>query len=85
MTQLTATRPDVAEALPPVRRVRVAAVFVAALVAVVVLAVIHLTQGTSSVNAADLFRLAIGQGRTSRPTFWSHPGCHGCWPAYWLG
>ncbi|TDO29625.1 iron complex transport system permease protein [Kribbella sp. VKM Ac-2527] len=62
MTQLTATRPDVSEALPPVRRVRVAAVFVAALVAVVVLAVIHLTQGTSSVNAADLFRLAIGQG-----------------------
>jgi ABC-type Fe3+-siderophore transport system permease subunit len=62
LTQVTATRPDVAEALPPVRRVRVAAVFVAALVAVVVLAVIHLTQGTSSVNAADLFRLAIGQG-----------------------
>ena len=63
MTQLTAPRPDVATApLEPVRRVRVAGVFVIALVAMVVLAAVHLTQGTSSVNAGDLLRLAIGQG-----------------------
>ncbi|GAA1592278.1 siderophore ABC transporter permease CdtC [Kribbella sancticallisti] len=63
MTQLTAPRPDVATApLEPVRRVRVAGVFVIALAAVVVLAAVHLTQGTSSVNAGDLLRLAIGQG-----------------------
>ena len=63
MTQLTAPRPDVATApLEPVRRVRVAGVFVITLVAMVVLAAVHLTQGTSSVNAGDLLRLAIGQG-----------------------
>ncbi|NEA37508.1 iron ABC transporter permease [Streptomyces sp. SID13031] len=63
MTQLTAQRPDLATApLEPVRRVRVAGVFVIALVAVVVLAAVHLTQGTSSVNAGDLLKLAIGQG-----------------------
>ena len=63
MTQLTAPRPDVATApLEPVRRVRVAGVFAIALVAVAVLAAVHLTQGTSSVNAGDLLRLAIGQG-----------------------
>lgn len=63
MTQLTAPRPDVATApLEPVRRVRVAGVFAIAIVAVVVLAAVHLTQGTSSVNAGDLLRLAIGQG-----------------------
>lgn len=63
MTQLTAPRQDVTTApLEPVRRVRVAGVFAIALVALVLLAAIHLTQGTSSVNAGDLFRLAIGQG-----------------------
>ncbi|WP_020390065.1 iron ABC transporter permease [Kribbella catacumbae] len=63
MTQLTAARPDITTApLEPVRRVRVAGVFVIAVVAVVVLAAVHLTQGTSSVNAGDLLRLAIGQG-----------------------
>ena len=36
--------------------------FAIALVALVLLAAIHLTQGTSSVNAGDLLRLAIGQG-----------------------
>lgn len=62
MTQLTADRPDVAGTLPPVRRIRVAGVFTLALVAVVVLAAVHVTQGTSSVNAADLLRLLTGQG-----------------------
>ncbi|GAB2597965.1 iron ABC transporter permease [Kribbella endophytica] len=62
MTQLTTERPQVAEALQPVRRIRVAGVFVIALAAVVVLAGVHLTQGTSSVGAGDLLRLVIGQG-----------------------
>lgn len=63
MTQLTAQRPDLATApLEPVRRVRVAGVFAIAIVAVVVLAAVHLTQGTSSVNAGDLLKLVIGQG-----------------------
>ncbi len=63
MTQLTAPRQDVTTApLGPVRRVRVAGVFAIALVALVLVAAIHLTQGTSSVNAGDLLRLAIGQG-----------------------
>ncbi|TCM41687.1 iron ABC transporter permease [Kribbella sp. VKM Ac-2568] len=63
MTQLTAPRPDVASVpLEPVRRIRVAGVFAIALVAVAVLAAVHLTQGTSSVNAGDLLRLIVGQG-----------------------
>ncbi|MFI5711997.1 iron ABC transporter permease [Kribbella sp. NPDC051620] len=63
MTQLTAQRPDLATApLEPVRRVRVAGVFAIAIVAVVALAAVHLTQGTSSVNAGDLLKLVIGQG-----------------------
>ena len=64
MTQLTAPGPDVqvAEALQPVRRLRVATVFAIATVAVVLLAAVHLTQGTSSVNAGDLLRLLVGQG-----------------------
>ncbi|GAB3812460.1 iron ABC transporter permease [Kribbella italica] len=62
MTQVTAERPQVAEALQPVRRIRVAGVFVITLAAVVVLAGVHLTQGTSSVGAGDLLRLVIGQG-----------------------
>lgn len=63
MTQLTAPRQDVTTApLGPVRRMRVAGVFAIAFVALVLLAAIHLTQGTSSVNAGDLLRLAIGQG-----------------------
>ncbi|GAA3551763.1 iron ABC transporter permease [Kribbella ginsengisoli] len=63
MTQLTAQRPGLATApLEPVRRVRVAGVFAIAVVAIVVLAAVHLTQGTSSVNAGDLLKLVIGQG-----------------------
>ncbi|MFG1818148.1 iron ABC transporter permease [Kribbella sp. NPDC049174] len=64
MTQVTAPGPDVqvSEALQPVRRLRVASVFVIATVAVVLLAAVHLTQGTSSVNASDLLRLLVGQG-----------------------
>ena len=48
--------------LPPVRRIRVTGVFLVALVAIVVLAGVHLTQGTSSVGAGDLVRLVFGQG-----------------------
>lgn len=46
----------------PVRRIRVAGVFLLTIAAVVVLAGVHLTQGTSSIGAGDLLRLAIGQG-----------------------
>ncbi|MEU4603918.1 iron ABC transporter permease [Kribbella sp. NPDC023972] len=61
---MTAPGPDVQvpEALQPVRRLRVASVFVIAVAAVVLLAAVHLTQGTSSVNAGDLLRLLAGQG-----------------------
>lgn len=38
------------------------ALFVAGLVATVLVAAVHLTQGTSSVDAGDLIRLAMGQG-----------------------
>jgi ferric hydroxamate transport system permease protein len=63
LTQLTARRPELATApLEPVRRLRVAGVFAIAVIAVVVLAAVHLTQGTSSVNAGDLLKLVIGQG-----------------------
>jgi ferric hydroxamate transport system permease protein len=63
LTQLTAQRPELATApLEPVRRLRVAGVFAIAVIAVVVLAAVHLTQGTSSVNAGDLLKLVIGQG-----------------------
>ncbi|GAB3947250.1 siderophore ABC transporter permease CdtC [Kribbella albertanoniae] len=46
----------------PVRRIRVTGVFLLALAAIVVLAGVHLTQGTSSVGAGDLIKLAFGQG-----------------------
>ncbi len=66
MTQVAhaepATRPAPPAATGPVRRVRVTAVFVLVLAAVVGLAAVHLTQGTSTVGAMDLLRLAIGQG-----------------------
>ncbi|GIF77186.1 iron ABC transporter permease [Asanoa siamensis] len=48
--------------LPAPRRVRVAAAFVVALVLACLLAAAHLTQGTSSVGANDLLRLAFGFG-----------------------
>ncbi|RZT20270.1 iron complex transport system permease protein [Kribbella sp. VKM Ac-2569] len=62
MTQLTAPAPEVESLRQPVRRIRVASVFVLACVAIVVLAAVHLTQGTSSVGASDLVRLVFGQG-----------------------
>lgn len=62
MTQLTTRGVEAPEASEPVRRIRVAGVFVIAAVAVVLLAAVHLTQGTSSVNAGDLLRLLVGQG-----------------------
>ena len=36
--------------------------FLLAAIAIVVLAGVHLTQGTSSVNAGDLLRLLVGRG-----------------------
>jgi iron complex transport system permease protein len=45
---------------PPIRRSRVAAAAVLGVLAAVALAAVHLTQGTSSVGALDLLRLAIG-------------------------
>lgn len=69
MTQATApgparTRgPDAASQVAgPVRRVRVAALFGAGIAAALLLAAVHLTQGTSAVGAADLVRLVTGQG-----------------------
>jgi ABC-type Fe3+-siderophore transport system permease subunit len=63
LTLLTTPKPDTAAPAPdPVRRVRVAGVFLMSLVAVVLLAGFHLTQGTSAVDAGDLLRLAIGKG-----------------------
>jgi ferric hydroxamate transport system permease protein len=47
---------------PPVRPVPVAGVFLLAAAGIAVLAAIHLTQGTSSVNALDLLRLIGGGG-----------------------
>ncbi|GAA0610381.1 iron ABC transporter permease [Kribbella sandramycini] len=65
MTQLDTARAadEAAAALRrPVRRIRVAGVFVLTLAAVVVLAGVHLTQGTSTVGAGDLVKLVFGQG-----------------------
>lgn len=71
MTQLTASGrlPDrtrggapTEQRAGPVRGVGVTMLFVAGLVATVLVAAVHLTQGTSSVDAGDLIRLAMGQG-----------------------
>ncbi|GAA2794001.1 iron ABC transporter permease [Kribbella solani] len=60
MTQVTA---PAAETLrQPVRTVRVAGVFVLVAAAIIMLAAVHLTQGTSSIGAGDLVRLVIGRG-----------------------
>ncbi|MEU8226688.1 iron ABC transporter permease [Kribbella sp. NPDC048915] len=60
------TRPPEAAAevaVPAVRgRVGVAGLFLFAVAGIVVLAAVHLTQGTSSVGAGDLIRLVFGQG-----------------------
>ena len=48
--------------LPAPRRVRVTAAFAVAVAGAVVLAAVHLTQGTSSVGAGDLLRLVVGAG-----------------------
>ena len=60
MTQVT-TAPAVT-VQQPVRRICVAGVLVVAAAGVVLLAAVHLTQGTSSVNAGDLLRLLVGNG-----------------------
>ncbi|HEV7708955.1 MAG TPA: iron ABC transporter permease, partial [Asanoa sp.] len=46
--------------LPAPKRMRVAAAFAVALALTAILAAVHLTQGTSSVGAADLLRLLFG-------------------------
>jgi len=46
----------------PVRRLRVGGVFVIGTTAAVLLAAVHLTQGTSSVDTGDLLRLLTGGG-----------------------
>lgn len=69
MTQLTGRGPAGTRTPEPiehrtgsVRRVRVVALFMAGVAAIVVVGAVHLTQGTSSVDAPDLLRLATGQG-----------------------
>jgi ferric hydroxamate transport system permease protein len=56
--------PRQAATAPPVtvRPVRVAALVGGALVIIVLVAAVHLTQGTSAVDAGDLLRLVAGQG-----------------------
>ncbi len=85
MTQLARSQPAGRRhrAPEPVRRLGWPGVVRARLVAVVVLAAVHLTQGTSSVGAGDLLRLAIGQGTDDAAPSWSRPGCRGCWPGSW--
>ncbi|HYJ66045.1 MAG TPA: iron ABC transporter permease [Nocardioidaceae bacterium] len=50
------------DALPPGARWTAGAVLAGAIGMVVVLAAVHVTQGTSSVNASDLLRLLVGRG-----------------------
>jgi iron complex transport system permease protein len=60
LTQVTAVEAETVR--QPVRRIRVAGLFGGAVVLIVVLAAVHLTQGTSSVGAGDLLRLVFGHG-----------------------
>jgi len=70
LSELTASRsaptsgraPGEPAAAGPVRRLGVSTLFIAGLAATVLLAAVHLAQGTSSVDAADLLRLATGRG-----------------------
>lgn len=60
---VTASPPSAAPATAPGRRaapVRVVAAFVLALVAVLLLAAVHLTQGTADVGALDVLRALVG-------------------------
>jgi ABC-type Fe3+-siderophore transport system permease subunit len=64
MTRLAAppeVHPDAAAAVP-LRRLRLGGLFLGGAAAVVVLAAIHLTQGTASVGAFDLLGLLVGSG-----------------------
>lgn len=56
----TTTKPASEVALSPARRVRIGAVFAAGVVAVLAMAVVHVTQGTSAVGALDLLDLVTG-------------------------
>lgn len=57
-----ATATNVEPPHAPVRPVRVGVVFGLAVAAVMVVSLVHVTQGTSGVGAADLLRLLIGDG-----------------------
>jgi ferric hydroxamate transport system permease protein len=46
----------------PVRRLRVASLLLLSCVVVVLLAAVHLTQGTASIGALDLLGLSVGSG-----------------------
>ncbi|GIF50963.1 iron complex transport system permease protein [Asanoa ferruginea] len=59
-TMEAAAEAPAAAGRPAPKRVRVAAAFAVALALTVVLAAVHLTQGTSSVGAADLLKLLFG-------------------------
>ncbi|REF35724.1 iron ABC transporter permease [Thermasporomyces composti] len=58
---VTLPRPEPAPHAPG-RRIRIAAAFGVSVLALALLAVIHLTQGTSEIGAVDLLRLARGHG-----------------------
>ncbi|MFK3984434.1 iron ABC transporter permease [Micromonospora sp. NPDC050397] len=66
MSQLRPGGPGAALAPPPgrtpTRRIRPVVVFTAATLLTLTVAAVHLTQGTSSVDAADLLRLLLGGG-----------------------
>lgn len=62
MSQTISAAPSVTAAAPGTRRTGVVGVFALAAVGVVALAAVHLAQGTSSVGALDLLRLAAGLG-----------------------
>ena len=62
MSSLTAAPP----AATPVRRLRVTSVVVVGLVAAVLLAAVHLTQGTADVGVGDLVRLLLGGSGTEQ-------------------
>jgi iron complex transport system permease protein len=63
LSQLAEAPPESARAaLPGIRRIRVLTAFVLVVAALVVLAAVHLTQGTSTVGAGDLLGLLFGSG-----------------------
>ena len=63
MSRLAEAPPGSARvALPAIRRIRVLTAYVLAVAALVVLAAVHVTQGTSTIGAGDLLGLVFGSG-----------------------